>query len=297
MITVGDGLMAATSLLYLLKRMALSDWAVYNGRVGPGIHGETSASVGSQDWNDLETAVDNFGFDLKIVTQSGVKISPIEMALKGQLPWPEMFSAMQKAITILWRGGNLSSDSGGNPDQSGVTLQNEEKDLLEQDDAEAVSEAINDYIVAPLMRYRFGEDPLAWVQWQTGARPETTAAIEVDDALARRGFPFTAEDLSERYGRPLPEAGQNVLAPQTPAIPAVPAANAQPADSAMEPLLAELEDLIAGGDAAAIEGWIESLPKRAADLNLAADAEPLAEAMERAALASLLDRKPSQVRS
>jgi hypothetical protein len=260
MITVGDGLMAATSLLYLLKRMALSDWALYNGRVGPGIHGETTAPVGSDDWNALVEAVENFGFDLKIVTQSGVKIAPIEMALKGTLPWPEMFSAMQKAITILWRGGNLASDSGGSPDQAGVTLQGDEKEMLEQDDAEAVSDALNDYIVAPLIRYRFGEDPLAWVQWQTGARPNTDAAIKVDDALARRGFPFTAEDLAERYQRTLPQTGQTLLSPPSAAGAPLPAANSatlpDPVPSAAidRAISAELH-----ARAAAIAPWLDRL--------------------------------------
>ena len=291
MVTRGDGLMAPTSLLYLLKRMALSDWAAYNGRVGPGIHGSTSAAVGSADWTALEEAVDNFGFDLKLVTQSGVSITPIEMALKGVLPWPEMYRAMQAAITILWRGGNLSSDSGGAPDQTGVTLQGEEKDLIEQDDAESVSGALNDYIVAPLIRYRFGEEPLAWVEWQTGAKPDVQASVTVDDFLARRGFPFCAEDLAERYGRTLPAAGQTILAPPQ-AAPSflIPASNARAGDSALEPLLAELEKLLETDDPAAIQAWIDALPKRAADLDIAGDAEALAQAMERAALNALLDK-------
>lgn len=66
---------------------------------------------------------------------------------------------------------------------------------------------------------------------------------------------------------------------------------AAPAPGAMEPLLAEIERLIADGDPAAIEAWIAALPSRAKDLDLAAEAKPLADAMERAALATLLDPK------
>jgi phage gp29-like protein len=230
LVTRGDGLMAATALLYLLKRMALSDWALYNGRVGPGIHGQTAAAAGSPEWTALEDAVDNFGFDLKIVTQDGVTITPIEMALKGALPWPEMYNAMLKAITVLWRGGNLLSDSAGAQPgaapQTGVTLQGAEAALLEQDDAEMLSDALNDYIVAPLIRYRFGAGPLAWVEWQTSAKPDQKAEIETDRFLAERGWPFALEDLAERYGRTPPAEGQTVLAPPQPALPA--AANAAP---------------------------------------------------------------------
>jgi len=223
MITRGDGLMAATCVLYLLKRMALTDWTLYNGRVGPGIHGKTTAAIGSEQWRNLEDAVDHFNFDLKIVTQSGVEINPIEMALKGTLPWPQMYEAMTKAITVLWRGGNLMTDGNGTPNQSGVTLQSSEALILEQDDSEMISDSLNDGIVLPLCRYRFDEEPLAWVQWRTGAEHNIKAEIEKDDALARRGWQFTVEDLSERYQRMAPQPGQTILAP--------PAAEANVADS------------------------------------------------------------------
>lgn len=240
LVTKGDCLMAPTSVLYLLKRMALTDWSLYNGRVGPGIHGTTSAARGSADWTALEDAVENFSFDLSMVTGSGVKIEPIEMALKGTLPWPGMYEAMTKAITVLWRGGNLMTDSSGGPDQSGVTLQGSEASLLEQDDAEMVSDAINDGIVEPLILYRFGEAPLAWVEWNTGTKPNAANEIAKDDALARRGWQFTVEDLAERYDRTPPQPGQTILVPPAPAAAPFAAANARAGTG--EPLSAILGD-------------------------------------------------------
>lgn len=295
LITVGDGIHAATCYLYLLKRMALTDWTLYNGRVGPGIHGETAAAPGSADWTALETAVDNFGFDLKIVTQSGVKISPIEMALKGSLPWPELFEAAQKSITILWRGGNLSSDSGATPKAAGVNLQGQERDMLEQDDAEAISDALNEYVVLPLIRARFNEEPLAWVQWQTGLKPDLEVQTRIDEFLGRQGFPFTAEDLASRYNRPLPGAGDKVLvplytAPQT--RPIVPGGNAAAEGGPLEPLLAELDKLAATGSPDEIAAWLERLPGRVRELDLDPETETLARAMERAAVAALVEARP-----
>lgn len=273
MLTRGDGLMAATSMLYLLKRMSLTDWALYNGRVGPGIHAKTPASKGSDEWKDVEDAVNNFDFDLKIVTGDGVSIDPIEMALKGTLPWPELYKAMQTAITILWRGGNLLSDSGGTPDQTGVTLQGAERDSLEQDDAEAVSDALNDYIVTPVIRYRFDEDPLAWVKWNTGAKPNLAPDLATDKQLYEMQYPLTQEYLAEKYGRPLPQKGQTVLARPAPIAPGASpfsAANAVspspslpvPAsslESARRQIVAAAIDESAAAEAAIISNWFASL--------------------------------------
>jgi hypothetical protein len=52
----------------------------------------------------------------------------------------------------------------------------------------------------------------------------------VDDALARRGFVFTSEELSARYNRRLPEPGEQILQP-APAMPPTPAANAAPSSA------------------------------------------------------------------
>ena len=271
MVTRGDGLMAPTSVLYLFKRMSLTDWALYNGRVGPGIHAKTSASKDSDQWRDLEDAVDGFDFDLKIVTGDGVSISPIEMALKGTLPWPQMYDAMVKAITILWRGGNLMTDSAGSAaggEQKGVSLQGGESVLLEQDDAEMISDAINDYIVTPLIRFRFNEEPLAWVQWNTAPRTDIAADRATDEFLAGRGFPFSLEDLSERYGRRLPAEGDTPAVPPAAAPAPLPihAANADPVDleSATARLVPAAVAETAAIRARLAEPWIRRLQELAA---------------------------------
>jgi len=292
MVARGDGIMGATSLLYLLKRMALTDWTLYNGRVGPGIHGQTSAAPESSEWRDLEDAVENFGFDLKIVTQDNVKINPIDCALKGTLPWPEMYQAMVKAITVLWRGGNLMSDSGGQPDQAGVTLQGAESSVLEQDDAEMLSDALNDYIVAPLLRYRFDEDPLAWVEWKTSQKPDRKAEIEIDRFLGERGWQFTVEDLAERYARTPPQEGQTVLAPPAPAAtfpPQIRAANAK--DIARDSLVAAGVAQTVSARAAVLAPWIAKFADLSAksDLSESAFLDAL-EALVRSMPAELLTR-------
>lgn len=265
MVTRGDGIMAPTCVLFLFKRMSLTDWALYNGRVGPGIHGKTTAAKDSDAWRDLEDAVDNFDFDLKIVTGDGVTISPIEMGLKGTLPWPELYSAMMKAITILWRGGNLMTDSAGpaGGEQKGVSLQGSESVLLEQDDSETVSDAINDYIVAPLIRYRFNEEPLAWVKWNTSPQTNLAAERANDEFLSGQGFPFTLEDLAERYGRRLPDVDETPAVPRASAIgQPVPAANADAdpeRDAASAALVATAVDQTLAVRAGLLQPWLDRL--------------------------------------
>lgn len=222
MVTCGSGIHIATSIAYLFKRMSMTDWVIYGGRVGPGIHGKTSAQKGSADWTALEDAVSNFGIDLKMVTADGVTIDPIEMALKGELPWPEMVRLMNMSIDVLWRGGNLSTEAG--KDQAGVMVQGQEKDTLEQDDAAMCSDAINEYLVEPLIQQQFSERPLAWLKVNTGAKPDQNGMLTVDKFLLESGFPVTAESLGRRYERDLPEEGEQILTTRSagPAAPSLP---------------------------------------------------------------------------
>lgn len=253
MVTCGRGIHQATAIAYLFKRMSMADWVIYCGRVGPGIHAKTSAPKGSPDWAALEDAVANFSIDLKMVTAEGVTMNPIEMALKGTLPWPEMVKLMNMSIDVLWRGGNLSTEAGG--DQSGVMIQGSEKDALEQDDAEMCSDAINNYIVMPLIKQQFNERPLAWVKVKTGAKPDQKSMIEVDRFLSDSGFPLVADDLARRYERDLPEEGQEPLMPRSVAASGsqpqpVPFPNERRPGPAISPdaarLIADQVDLAAG---------------------------------------------------
>lgn len=214
MITVGEGLMPATAVCYLYKRMPLRDWLIYCGKQGsPGIHASTDAAKGSEEWLALEEAVLNFGIDLGLVTSNSAKITAIDSARTGELPYPGLVDAMNRAIAALWRGGDLSTMSSG-PDSVGSNLQSEESDILEQDDAEMLTDTLNEQLDRWVIRHMFGEEPLAWIRIKTGQREDIKQDIETDRFLSDQGFPMSAQALSARYNRPLPEEGDTLLTPK-----------------------------------------------------------------------------------
>ena len=223
MVTVGEGLMPATAVCYMYKRLPLRDWLVYcYKRGGTGIDAETSAVKGSTDWNDVEDAVKNFGLDLALVHGPGTKISPIDVSAQGELPYPALVDLMNRAIVTLWRGGDLSTMSAGG-DSVGASVQGNETDLLEEDDAGLLTETLNEQLDRWVIRYAFGEEPLCWVKVKTGQRQDVKQDLEIDRGLSDLGFQHTAETLAQRYNRTLPEGDETVIEPRSAAGVAAPA--------------------------------------------------------------------------
>ena len=252
LVTVGDGLMAATAVCYMYKRLPLRDWLIYGSRQG-GIHGKTNANPNSSEWRTLETAIANMGLDLAILTSKDGEITPVNASISGELPYPPLVEMMNRAIVALWRGGDLSTISSG-PDSSGASLQGEESDLLEEDDAEILTESLNEQVDRWVIWYVYGEEPLAWIKIKTGQRQDVKADIEVDRFLSEVGFPMGLKTVAQRYNRPIPETDDTLLVKPAPTAPSFP--------PSPQPGLVALANAISGDRAAAVDSVADGVDAR-----------------------------------
>lgn len=234
LITVGEFLMRTCSIAYLYKHMPLRDWLIYCGRHGmPGIAGKTSAAADSAEWKKMEEAVQDFASEFAAVMSKEDTIEAIDLTAKGELPWPKLVERMDRMMSALWRGADLSTMSSGQGEGTGASLQGEEKEVLEADDAAMLSEALQEYVDRYAILYHLGdEEPLAYIQIKTSTKKNVDQDLKVDETLQRMGFPITAQSLSDRYNRPLPDEKEIVIEPRQQAAPGQPfVAPARPAAS------------------------------------------------------------------
>jgi phage gp29-like protein len=216
LISVGPGIMAACSVAYMYKSMSLKDWVIYNERHGmPGIHGKTDAAKDSDEWNDLVTAVGNFAADWAIVTNQGATIDKVDMSTAGQLPYPPMVELMDRAISALWRGADLSTMSASQGPGQGASLQGDEATTLEEDDAAWLSETLSRNLDRRVIEYTFGAgvQPLAYIKIRTAQRKNVQVELETDKFLLDAGAPLGAKSAMERYGRSMPDPDDELLTP------------------------------------------------------------------------------------
>lgn len=211
MVTVGDGLMEACSIAYLFKHLPLRDWLVYCERNGmPGVKGITDAAPHSEQWEAARDAVEDFGAEFNALMSKGTDIEAIDLTTRGELPYPALIDRMDRAISALWRGSDLATLSRSNG--AGASLQTDESELLEEDDANMISETLNEQVDKYVIKYLFGDVPvLAYFRLLPKTRRNITSELNLYRELYHMGMPLSINDVRERFGIPTPNDEDTLL--------------------------------------------------------------------------------------
>lgn len=206
LVTTGAGLMRATCVAYMFKSMPLKAWVSYCEKFGiPGLHGKTSATKGTPEWEAMADALAGFGEDLALITNQDASITPIDVGTASTQPHPPLVERMDRAISRIWLGGDLATMSGDQGDV-GSMAQTDDLAKLEEDDAALVSDKLQRYVDRFVIKYRTGVGkPLAYFRLSPTAKIDTTREIEVDRFLIESGAPVAKKDLLERYSRSEPD--------------------------------------------------------------------------------------------
>lgn len=214
-----DELMIPCSVAYLYKRLSLTDWIAYNGKFGiPGIHGKTNAAKDSREWEEAADALRQFANDWVTLTNEDVSVSLIEAQAKGgDVPFKPLVDAMDAAIAILWRGGDLSTAAKTGPEAVGASLQQDESDILEAEDCAWISDTLNQQIERRVLDYHFGPDApaLAYLKIARPERRNLPVELAVDKHLIAHGAQMRIGDAAERYSRTV-ENPDDVMTPPQP---------------------------------------------------------------------------------
>jgi phage gp29-like protein len=296
MISVGDGLMLPCAIAYMFKHLPLKDWLIYCERFGMPIPiGETNAPPDSPEWKNMVSAVESIMAGAAAVKNQGENITLLETkGATGTLPHPLLVERMDRAMSAMWRGSDLSTMSRGGERPAGAMPQMEESEILEVDDTEWVSETLNIQVDRKVIAFAIGDsEPLAYIKVLNGRRQDTQNDILVDQFLIDTGFPIQLQTLSERYGRPLPPGvdGNALLkAPGGSSEPGAPgAADGNPKDELTNPATRQtanekqLADLLANSNGRVVDSIDHLVSKSAQRYGTARlqDLQPLTSELSR----------------
>jgi phage gp29-like protein len=212
MVTVGEGLMEACSVAFVFKHTPLGNWVSFCEKFGiPGVIGQTDAAEDSPEWKALEDALDKFSSDWSAILRTGT-ITPVETKTLADQPFKPLVDMMDEEMTRLWRGSDLSTSS--KMHALGATLQRDENQILEQDDAQMINETLDAQVSRFVLQYHFGDAPaLAYLKIKTPEPPKIAQDIAVDQFLLAAGAPLSVRDALQRYGRTTPDADDALLHP------------------------------------------------------------------------------------
>lgn len=217
LVTCGEGLMEACSVLFCMKSMVLKSLLSFLDKFGmPGIHGKTSATKDSAEWNEFVQAVQDFAQEWSAVTNLTGEISLVEAKGNGDAGFDKAIEMFDRAITQLWRGADLGTTSSRSG--TGASLQEDESEILETDDARMIEETLDQKVTKFALAWKFGPDApaLAYLKLRTTPRRNIQDDIAVDTFLS--GFKdkngkglLGVEATLERYSRALPKPDEDVL--------------------------------------------------------------------------------------
>ena len=216
LVTVGEGLMFASAAAWSFKTIGLGDWLTYSqANARPTLRGVTTAAVGSAEWEQLEESLGDLISGQPSVHANTEDVQIVDLTGGDGIPFQRLVERVDRMLAAIWRGADLSTLS---RDRGyGASLQEKESCVLEEDDAEMLTEALHRYVDEWVIRHVFGEDvkPLASVKVLISPRECTTHDLQVDEFLLRHGAPLSLEATLHRYGRTAARPGEKVFTPNT----------------------------------------------------------------------------------
>jgi hypothetical protein len=186
LVTVGEGIMEGCSILDVLRGLPLKDWAAFSEKFGmPGVLGKTGAAVDSKEWKAMETAVQSLMNDWAAVASQSDTIELLETKSGGtNLPFPPLLEYCDRAIAARWRGADLSTISQGN-EGVGASLQGDDTDLILEDDAAMITEALNERVDRYVIEYVFGPETEIKAYFKLKGESEDEAATTFKRELVK----------------------------------------------------------------------------------------------------------------
>lgn len=211
LITTGDGLMESCSIAYLFKHLPLRDWLIYCERNGmPGVKGITNARPGSEEWEIAREAVQNFGAEFHALMTAGTDIQAIDISGKGELPYLKLVERMDRAMAALWCGSDLTTL--GQQYGLGSSVQSFERNLLEEDDAQMISDTLHEQIDRCVLKYLEGtEYPKAYFQLKASPNKNLNNDLNIIKTLWDMGVELSLNDVREHFGINPPANHEDLL--------------------------------------------------------------------------------------
>ena len=219
LVTVGEGVGVAAAIVAMAKRLSWNDWLLFSEKCGmPVILGNTNAQRGTEAWDAMIRAIRAVAPKTGLLADTGTTLNAVSMGAGGQQTYRELVETVDRAISALYRGGDLATVSSG-PDAAGVNAQAGESELMDDDGCKMVSETLRDQIEKFVVRFECGDfEPLAEIVINPPAETEDVdREMKIDMHLAGLGVRLSKRDALARYGRTEAEDEADALEPPQPA--------------------------------------------------------------------------------
>lgn len=205
LVTVGEGVGITAAILAMAKRLSWNDWLLFSEKCGmPIILGNTGAKENTPAWNALLSAIAAIAPKTGILTDLNSKMQAVPIGgSSGQTTYKDLVETVDRAISSLYRGGDLATMSSVNGKGTGSDAQDGESELMDGDGCAMVSETLHEQIDRYVIRFTCGDfEPLAGIAINPPAETsDIDREIKIDQHLGEFGVRLSKKDMLARYGR------------------------------------------------------------------------------------------------
>lgn len=226
---VKGGLIRPLGWLHCFMTMEIKDLLSYAERYGmPMIVAKVAGDSFEQERRELERMIRNFGANGGGLVTQGTEIEPVQAGNTTGDIYFKLLEYFGKAIHRRILGQTASSSDGG-----GLSKDNAQsevrQDILEAD-AKYLASTVNSRLIAPWMRYNFGDGvPLPKLDFDVAPPEDKKELSDMLKTMKEAGFTVDPIEINDRLGLKLKRVEE---AMPTPDPNATPAAGVDPAESA-----------------------------------------------------------------
>jgi len=210
------GLIRALSWMFLLKGIALKDWAVFAEVFGMPLRmGKYDPGTPKEEIQALKTGLRSLGSDAVAVIAKSTEIALVEHKGAGgdkvyKVFWDTLNAEMSKAVL----GQTLTTEIGERGSYAASQTHNEVRQDLKAADARALARTLRRDLLTPFVRFNFGEDaPVPEVHFFVEPKADQKAAADLVKTLVEAGAEVPQSYVRNTFNIPEPEPGEGLLIP------------------------------------------------------------------------------------
>ncbi len=205
------------AFVYLAKQLAMIDWTTFCSIFGMPIRTGTYKATASQEEKDeLARMMRNLGANAWGVFSEAIQFQVQESSQRGIQPYEALLNWCDRKQSILFLGGNLTTDTtGGTGTHAAGAVQNEVREDRRNNDIRRESRAVTRQIIAPLCAAMFPSREMPCPIFQR-IKPEIVDRSQEADLLGKAqhaGMEIPLDWAHKRLGIPKAKDGEEILTP------------------------------------------------------------------------------------
>jgi len=207
----------AQAFVYLIKQLAVIDWATFCEIFGMPVRWATYQShATAEEKSELMEMMANLGSKAYGVFSDAVRLEMAETSQRGSAPFESLINWCDRKQTILFMRGNLGTDTtGGTGTHAAASVQDEVREDVLASDIRREGRTVRRQIIAPMCAFAYPhrDVPLPYFR---RVKPEMVDRLQEADLFGKAqmaGMQIPRAYAYQRLGIPEPQTGEATLEP------------------------------------------------------------------------------------